>query len=54
MRHVLGRAGFTLEGTLREAWSDDGGRRHDATIYAMLRRDWVAIGNTPGDPDAAG
>ena len=37
MQRVLSRAGFTHEGTLRQAWRSDDGPWFDAMIYGILR-----------------
>lgn len=42
MQRVLSDAGFSHEGTLRQAWSSDTGRWYDALIYGILRTDLTA------------
>ena len=37
MQRVLDRCGYRLEGTLREAWRNRDGSRHDTLVYAILR-----------------
>jgi RimJ/RimL family protein N-acetyltransferase len=40
MRRVFSRAGWVKEAHYRDAWPGQGGARHDAIGYAILRRDW--------------
>ncbi|KAJ7247892.1 acyl-CoA N-acyltransferase, partial [Mycena haematopus] len=41
MRGWLDKAGATLEGTLREAWSDGNGGFTDVSMYSILEREWA-------------
>ncbi len=51
MQRVLSAAGFTHEGTLREAWRSDDGQWFDTMIYGILRTDWTSTGQGQGAPD---
>lgn len=42
MQRALAGAGFVHEGTLRESWAGDDGRRFDTFVYGLLRRDWLS------------
>ncbi|MCB0995446.1 MAG: GNAT family N-acetyltransferase [Acidimicrobiales bacterium] len=46
MQRVLDRAGYTLEGRLRESWPSSTGRRHDTLLYGVLRTDPRTIRHT--------
>lgn len=41
MRRVLSKAGFQLEGTLRDAWSTETEGWFDSLVFGILRRDFA-------------
>ena len=51
--HVLERAGFRREGTLREALHRDG-RRWDVALVGLLRPEWAQRADSAGAADAQG
>lgn len=46
MQRVLLRAGFTHEGTLRDAWRGADGQWFDTMVYGILRAEWTATVET--------
>jgi hypothetical protein len=53
MQAVFARCGHRREGTLREAWKNADGTRHDALVYAVLRPEWIARARGQAKPSSA-
>jgi len=49
MRRTFLSGGYAKESHYRDAWPGEQGRVHDATGYAILRRDWLSGVTTPPD-----